>query len=123
MDLLNIDYLFYITFYLSIFDNLNGTEPILSHQINPYFVNYDPNGILSTIDDLSIIKWSNIISKELNIPNILISKMSSRILNQYELINYGITDNNDKLKLSYNLVSKRLDEYFSYKDEILSKYN
>jgi hypothetical protein len=119
---INIDYPFYITFYLSIFDNLNGTNPILSEQINPYFINYDPSGILSPIDDICITKWSNIISKLVDTPEILIYKMSSRILNQNELINYEITNNYDKLKLSYNLVSQRLNECFIYKDEILSTY-
>jgi hypothetical protein len=117
---ITLDYPFYITFYMSIFDNLNGTNPILSYQINPYFINYVPSGILSHLDDISIIKWSNIISKQNEIHDILISKMASRILNQNELINDTITENN--LKLSPTTVKNRLNECFIYRESIHSKY-
>jgi hypothetical protein len=117
---IKIDYSFYITFYLAIFDNLNGTNPILSYQINPYFIKYVPTGILSHLDDVCIIKWSSIISIEVNLTEILILKMASRILSQDELI--ANNPNEINLKLSPNTVETRLNECFSYRESIHYKY-
>jgi hypothetical protein len=117
---IKIDYSFYITFYLAIFDNLNGTNPILSYQINPYFVKYVPCGILSQLDDIVITKWCTIISNEVNLTEILILKMASRILSQDELINNNPSEIN--LKLSPSTVESRLNECFSYRESIHYKY-
>jgi hypothetical protein len=117
---INIDYPFYITFYLSIFDNLDGTKPILSNQINPYFIKYCPDGILTIIDDLCIEKWCNIISIEVNLTNILILKMASHLLSQDELISNDSSAIN--LKLSPQSVESRLNECFSYRESIHNKY-
>jgi hypothetical protein len=117
---IKLDYEFYITFYLAIFNNLNGTDPILSYQINPYFIKYDPNGILSSLDDVSIVKWTNIISNQVNLTELLISKMASRILSQEELINNNVTEYNTKL--SPTTIKNRLEECISYRDSIHAKY-
>jgi len=99
---IKLDYEFYITFYLAIFNNLNGTDPILSYQINPYFIKYDPSGILSSLDDVSIVKWTNIISNQVNLTELLISKMASRILSQEELINNSVTEYTPMLNLKFS---------------------
>jgi hypothetical protein len=117
---IKIDYSFYITFYLSIFDNLDRTKPILSYQINPYFIKYCPNGILSNLDDVCIKKWFKIISVEVNLTNILILKMASHLLSQDELISNDSSAIN--LKLSPSSVESRLNECFSYRESIHNKY-
>lgn len=117
---IKLDYSFYITFYLSIFDNLEGTKPILSYQINPYFIKYCPNGILSISDDICIEKWFKIISSEVNLTELLILKMASRLLSKDELISEKTTINN--LKLSPQSVESRLNECFSYRESIYNKY-
>jgi hypothetical protein len=117
---INIDYSFYITFYLAIFDNLNGTNPILSNQINPYFIKYVPSGILSYLDDICITKWCNVISTQVNLVNIFKVKMASRLLSEDELINSA--PNQINLKLSETTIENRLNECFSYRESIHSKY-
>jgi hypothetical protein len=116
---IKLDYPFYITFYLSIFDNLNRTNPILSNQINPYFIKYVPTGILTEIDDISIIKFSKIISIQENLTDILITKMASRLSSQDELIKNDVTEYS--LKLSPSSIESKLNECISYKDSILNQ--
>jgi hypothetical protein len=117
---ITLDYPFYITFYLSIFDNLNGTNPILSKQINPYFIKYVPSGILSQKDDICIIKWCNVISTQVNLVNIFKVKMASRLLSEDELINDA--PNQINLKLSETTIENRFNECFSYRESIHYKY-
>lgn len=117
---ISLNYNFYITFYMAILDNLNGTNPILSYQINPYFINYDLNGILNELDDLCIIKLTSLINNENDLTQIIILKTSSKILSQEELISNELITNN--LLLSPSIIKNRLNECFLYKDSILSSY-
>lgn len=111
--ILNIDltdnYPFYIQFYLSIFENLNGTKPILSSQINPYFVAYSPNLIPSSWDPI-ITKWAIQISVETDLTQLLILKLSSRLLSQSQLLKSNLDDNNNDLKLSPDTMKDRFNE-------------
>ena len=103
------NYPFYIQFYLSIFENLNGTKPILSSQINPYFVAYSPNLIPASWDPI-IIKWSIQISVETDLTQLLILKLSSRLLSQSQLLKSNLDDNNSDLKLSPDTMKDRFNE-------------
>lgn len=116
---ITIDYPFYIQFYLAMFENLNGTQPILPSQINPYFVQYSPD-ILPQTDALIITKWAGIISNQTDLTELLIYKMSSRLLSQNELANNAPTPIN--VKLSSETVSQRSNECFEYRDSIYSTY-
>ena len=42
---INVDFAFYETFYTCIFENLDGTKPILAEQVNVYFNKYHHAGI------------------------------------------------------------------------------
>ena len=117
---INIDYPFYIQFYLSMFENLNGTNVILPSQINPYFIKYSPNIIPDTYT-LIIIKWTEIISKARNLTDILIYKMTSRLLNENQLLYDELTENN--LKLSRSTVKQRLKDCIDYRNSINSSYD
>jgi len=115
---ITIDNPFYIQFYLSMFENLNGTSPILSSKINPYFIKYSP-ALLPATDDIAIVKWSEIIGNETNLTNLLISKMVSRLSSVPELV---LNSNVINLKLSPASITSRANECFSYRDSIYSKY-
>jgi hypothetical protein len=115
---ITIDNPFYIQFYLSMFENLNGTSPILSSIINPYFIKYSP-ALLPATDDIAIVKWSEIIGNETNLTNLLISKMVSRLSSVPELV---LNSNVINLKLSPASITSRANECFSYRDSIYSKY-
>ena len=117
---INIDYPFYIQFYLSMFENLNGTNVILPSQINPYFIKYSLNIIPDTYTPI-IIKWTEIISKARNLTDILIYKMSSRLLNENQLLYDELTENN--LKLSRSTVKQRLKDCIDYRNSINSSYD
>jgi hypothetical protein len=117
---INIDYPFYIQFYLSMFENLNGTNVILPSQINPYFIKYSPNIIPDTYTPI-IIKWTEIISKARNLTDILIYKMTSRLLNENQLLYDELTENN--LKLSRSTVKQRLKDCIDYRNSINSSYD
>lgn len=116
---ITIDNPFYIQFYLSMFENLNGTSPILSSQINPYFIKYSP-AILPATDDVAIVKWCGIIGNETDLTSLLISKMASRLLSVPELVLNSPNVLNSKL--SPASITSRADECFSYRDSIYSKY-
>jgi len=115
---ITIDNPFYIQFYLSMFENLNGTSPILSSKINPYFIKYSP-ALLPATDDIAIVKWCEIIGNETNLTNLLISKMVSRLSSVPELV---LNSNVINLKLSPASITSRANECFSYRDSIYSKY-
>ena len=117
---INIDYPFYIQYYLSMFENINGTSPIYTDQINPYFEKYAPNGLLPESYNVSIEKWSNIIAHETDLTSILIIKMASRLLSQDELVHNPPTEINTKL--SRDSVIQRKNDCFAYKDSINFKY-
>jgi hypothetical protein len=116
---ITIDYPFYIQFYLCMFENLYGTTPILTSQINPYFVKYSP-AILPVEDDIAIVKWTEIISQQTDLTELLITKMASRLLSVPELtLNFPNVINS---KLSPSSVSSRAEECFIYRDSIYAKY-
>jgi hypothetical protein len=116
---ITIDYPFYIQFYLCMFENLNGTTAILTSQINPYFIKYSP-AILPEVDDVAIVKWTEIISQQTDLYELLITKMESRLLSVPELTANSPSIVNSKLSLSS--ITSRADECFSYRDSIYAKY-
>ena len=123
--LLGIDltdnYPFYIKFYLSIFENLNGTEPILSDQINPYFVEYTPAIIPASYDPI-IIKLATAISAETDIISLLQLKYSTRLSSEEELSNADFTTNSTSLKLSRDSVKTKLIECIDNRNYINASY-
>jgi hypothetical protein len=101
------------------FENLNGTTAILTSQINPYFIKYSP-AILPEVDDVAIVKWTEIISQQTDLSGLLITKMASRLLSVPELtVNSPSVVNS---KLSPSSVTSRADECFIYRDSIYAKY-
>jgi len=110
---IKIDYPFSIQFYLSIFENLNGTNPILTDQINPFFTSYSPVLLPSNYDKI-LTKWIYFIGKEKNLVSLLILKQSSRLLSYDELVNNFPTDLT--LKLSRSAIKDRMNEVFIYRN-------
>jgi hypothetical protein len=111
------NYPFYIQFYLSIFENLDGTKPILSSQINPYFISYSPNLIPASWDPI-ITKWANQLSIETDSTQLLILKQSSRLLSQSQLVETNLVDNKRDLKLSPDTMKDRFNECISNRNFI-----
>jgi len=117
---INIDYPFYIQFYLSIFENLNGSNAILPSQINPYFIKYSPNIIPESYTQI-IQKWAELISNEKDLTILFTYKMASRLLNFQELLINFPTESN--LKLSRSTIQQRSKECFDNRTKIYSNYN
>ena len=111
------NYPFYIQFYLSIFENLDGTKPILSSQINPYFISYSPNLIPASWDPI-ITKWAIQLSIETDSTQLLILKQSSRLLSQSQLVETNLVDNKRDLKLSPDTMKDRFNECISNRNFI-----
>jgi len=103
------NYPFYITFYQSIFNNLNKSNAIFSYQINPYFVKYTPNIIPASYDPI-IEKISSAISSETDIITILQLKYSTRLSSEYELSNANFDKNSTSFKLSRESIKANLIE-------------
>lgn len=98
---INIDFVFYHTFYTCFFENLKGLNPMLSNDVNIYFNKYKENFIPSYYDSI-IEYWINMINNEEDLIKILIYQQSSFILAidklklfdiniLYEYINYENT--------------------------------
>jgi thiol-disulfide isomerase/thioredoxin len=87
---INIDFAFYETFYTCIFENLDGTKPILAEQVNVYFNKYHENFRPIQPYNSIIEKWSTAINFQRDVVNILIFKQASYALNleQLEALDY-----------------------------------
>ena len=87
---INVDFAFYETFYTCIFENLDGTKPILAEQVNVYFNKYQENFMPSEPYNSIIEKWSTAINFQRDVVNILIFKQASYALNleQLEALDY-----------------------------------
>jgi len=103
------NYPFYITFYQSIFNNLDKSNAIFSYQINPYFVKYTPNIIPASYDPI-IEKLSAAISSETDIVTLLQLKYSTRLSSESELSNANFDKNSSSFKLSRESVKSNLIE-------------
>jgi len=82
---IEINFEFYETFYTCIFENLNGTKPILAEQVNIYFNKYHENFMPNEPYNSIIEKWSTVINTEKDLINQLIFKQASLILNLEQL--------------------------------------
>jgi len=111
------NYPFYITFYQSIYNNLNKSNAILSNQINPYFVQYTPNIIPATYDPI-IEKLSNAISSETDIVTLLQLKYSTRLSSQSELSNANFDKKSTSFKLSRDSIKTNLVECVQNRNQI-----
>jgi hypothetical protein len=125
---INIDHGFFIQFYLSMFENINGIEPILPEIINPYFTKYSPailpNDIFcspiileTNVYNLILKKWISYIADEKDIIKLLQLKQASKILSKEELEKNKPNEIN--LKLSYSTMKERLEEIIEHKESLI----
>jgi len=82
---IDINFEFYETFYTCIFENLDGTKPILAEQVNIYFKKYYENFMPIDPYNSIIVKWSTTINLEKDVINQLIFKQASFVLNLEQL--------------------------------------